>query len=145
MTGDPSDDLSDLIRELLRSIPPEGLADFGTFSDQFRPLRPTPVGKSKFKQSPEEIDRLLAEERKARATARTKPTHAEQGTRPGRKRKAAGQLNLAKAPLSGLDLMAAFSIAGAKARKHRQKLKRFGPAEPRGMHRRRPKKRVPTS
>ena len=35
------------------------------------------VGKSRFKQSREVIDRDLAEERKARATARSKPAHAE--------------------------------------------------------------------
>jgi hypothetical protein len=65
-----TDDISDLIRNLLRSVSPQAVADLGPFNDEFRQLRPTPVGKSKFKQSPGEIDLALAEERKARATAR---------------------------------------------------------------------------
>ena len=145
MIGDPPADIGDLIRGLLQSVPLESVADFGTFDHAFPPLRPTPVGKSKFKQNPDDIDRALIDDRKARATARSKPAHAEPGAGPGRKRKTVGPPTQSTSPSGSPNLTEAFSIAGAKARKHWQKLERFGPAEPRGMHRRRPKKRVPTS
>ena len=41
MTVNEADDISDLIRNLLRSIPPE--ADVRHLDDGFRPLRLTPV------------------------------------------------------------------------------------------------------
>ena len=77
MTGEQPDDFGDLICQLLHSVPPEAVADFRTSSDGFRAPRPTPVGKSKFKQNPDDIDRALLDERKARATARSMPAQAE--------------------------------------------------------------------
>ena len=58
----PTDDINDLVRGLLRSISPEAIADFGAFYEGFRPLRVTPVGQSRFKQSREVIDRDLGRE-----------------------------------------------------------------------------------
>jgi hypothetical protein len=52
MTSDPSDDIKDLVRNLLRSIPQEALAGFGTVDDGFRPLRPTPVEKASSSGTP---------------------------------------------------------------------------------------------
>jgi hypothetical protein len=42
-----TNDISELIRSLWISIPPEAVADLGAFNDEFRQLRSTPAGKSR--------------------------------------------------------------------------------------------------
>ena len=57
-----TDDIGDFIRSLLRSVPPEAVAGFTTSNDGFRSPRLKPARASKFKQKPDDIDRVLLED-----------------------------------------------------------------------------------